>query len=165
MDRDPVPSFPPSRMQAKNCARAGKSSNYTRAQPGDTELHVIGVYEGDQHVDGVIDVHVPTRARPVVLALTAYQPTIWRIDATAKLAAIYLYGYEKQRLTGVPKGVPVEVVTKPEFVCTYGWEPEQNTGGCYYQKMIASVRKATGLVESSFQGCYAGREFDVPVIR
>jgi hypothetical protein len=44
--------------------------------------------------------------------------------------------------------------------------------GCYPgpapsqpQKMIASVRKATGLVESSFQGCYAGREFDVPVIR
>jgi hypothetical protein len=164
-DRDPVPSFPPSRAEPKNCARGGTSSNYTTPQPGDPELHVIGVYEGDQHVDGVVDVRVPTRKRPVVLALTAYQPTIWRIDSTAKLAAVYLYGYEPQRLEGVPNHVPVKVVTKPDFVCTYGWEPNQNTGGCYYQKMITTVRKTTGLVESSFQGCYAGREFEIPVVR
>jgi hypothetical protein len=126
---------------------------------------VVGVYEGERHVDGVVDVRVPTRKRPVVLALTAYQPTIWRIDSTAKLAAVYLFGYEPQRIEGVPKDVRVKVVTKPDFVCTYGWEPKQNTGGCYYQKMIATVRKSTGLVESSFQGCYAGREFEIPIVR
>jgi hypothetical protein len=166
MDRDPVPSFPPSRAAAKNCTHSsGTPSNYTTPQHGDSELHVIGVYEGDRHVDGIVDVHVPARKRPVVLALTAYQPTIWRIDSTAKLAAVYLYGYEPQRIEGVPKGVRVNEVTKPDFVCTYGWEAQQNTGGCYYQKMIATVRKAAGLVESSFQGCYAGREFEIPLVR
>jgi hypothetical protein len=166
MDREPEPSFPASRVEEKNCTRHnGQSSNYTTRQRGDRELHVIGVYEGDQHVDGVVEVHVPRRDRPVVLALSAYQPTIWRIDSSAKLDAVYLYGYETQRIEGVSKSVRIERATKPDFVCTYGWEPNQNTGGCYYTKMISTVRKATGLIESSFQGCYAGGEFDIPVVR
>jgi len=165
MDREPEPSFPPSRVQPENCAHGGVSSNYATPQPGVAELHVIGVYEGDRHVNGVVDVHVPARRRPVVLALTAYQPTTWQIFATTKLAAVYLYGYEQQRLVGIPGNIRVVQVTKPDFVCTYGWEPKHNTGGCYYKKMIATVRKTTGLVESSFQACYAGHEFEIPVVR
>ena len=100
-----------------------------------------------------------------MIARTAYQPTTWRIDADAPLAAILLYGYEAQRLEGVPRDVPVQRVNRPPFACAYGWEPSQNTGGCSYQKMIATVRKATRLVESSFQGCYAARAFEIPVTR
>jgi hypothetical protein len=165
MDREPEPSFPVSRVEPKNCARrGGRSSSYTTPQRGTRELHVIGVYEGDQHVNGVVDVNVPNRRRPVVLALSAYQPTTWRINSPAKIDAIYLYGYEPQRVEGVSKAVRVEVVAKPDFVCAYGWEPSQNTGGCYYKKMISTVRAATGLIESSFQGCYAGGVFDIPVV-
>lgn len=165
-DRDVAPSFPPSQPAPQTCAGSGTASNYVTPQAGGAaELHVIGAYEGDRHVDGVIEVHVPRRRRPVVLALTAYQPTTWRIDADARLAAILLYGYEAQRLEGVPRNVPVKRGTRPAFACAYGWEPSQNTGGCSYQKMIAAVRKATGLVESSFQGCYAGRAFEIPVAR
>ena len=166
LDREPEPSFPASRVVASSCAgRSGQSSNYTTPQRGDRELHVIGVYEGDRHVDGVVEVHLPARGRPVVLALSAYQPTTWRIDSSAKLDAIYLYGYEPQRLEGVSKHVRVEVMSKPDFVCTYGWEPKHNTGGCYYKKMVSTVRKATGLIESSFQGCYAGGVFDIPAVK
>lgn len=161
-DRDPEPSYPPSKSQPANCVGTYTSSNYVTPQPGRDELHIIGVYEGSKHVDGIVDVHVPARRRRVTLVLSAYQPTVWRVHAKARIAEILVYGYEAQRIEGVAAGTRVKQIAKPDFVCAYGWEPAANDGGCYYKKMVAAVRKATGLVETSFQGCYAGRTFEVP---
>jgi hypothetical protein len=75
---------------------------------------------------------------------------------------VILQGYEKQEVEGVPAGVPV-LERRPEQSCgfAYGWEV-QNGGGSEYTAMIASLRRFTGLVETSFQGCYSANRFEIP---
>lgn len=163
----PIPTtFPPSISIPMNCGSGGYgSSNYKLADLGsdEVELHVVGVYEGIAHVNGPVNVKVKATPKPVVLALSAYQPVIWTIslDAGARLSAVYVSGpYNPQTVTGVPPEIPVYRVSFGTYA--YGWEPDRNTGGGSYQTLIRNVRSITGLVESSFQGCYAGNEFEIP---
>jgi hypothetical protein len=162
--------FPPS---AAGACRSGVASSYSTPSTGTEELHVVGVYEGhyaggvahsgDDHPEGVVGIRVRPSAsgRPVVLGLASYEPVEWRItlDPGASIARIFTTGFHAQRVTGV-EGVPVRHQGFCAFA--YGWEPERNEGGGEYDVLITQVRGETRLLESSFQGCYAGAEFTVP---
>ncbi len=161
-------TFPPSVSFACNCRSSTgyESSNYELPMPDDlaSELHVIGVYEGLAHVNGTVTVRVNTTNKPVVLALSAYLPVIWSIVTVpgAQVQAVFVSGYgdNAQMVIGLSPSVPVHRVSFGAY--GYGWEPHHNQGGGNYGIMIQGVRQITGLVESSFQGCYAGVSFDIP---
>lgn len=55
------------------------------------------------------DVIVNFADRPVVLALGAYEPTIWNIQKTkhTKIAGVWVSGYHTQRIAGLASSVPV----------------------------------------------------------
>lgn len=128
--------FPPS-VPNDSC---GDASNYVQPVdqlPADAseELHIVGVYEGegaqhgpssDVHLTGVVEVVVHHRPKPVVLALTSYEPVRWVITLR-----------------------PGANVSR---VLTQG----------YYDQEIAYVRDRTGLIETSYQGCYRGDRFEIP---
>jgi hypothetical protein len=157
-------NFPPSQPSAFNCAHGGQGSNYRMPLTNEQHaaLHVISVYEGPQHELGDITVRVNETNQPVVLALSAYQPVVWRLEVhpLATLQRVYVAGFHSQQVVGVP----AELVQVTNFwaVCAYAWEPERNQGGCSYLLLMEAVRYITGLLESSFQGCYAGNIFEIP---
>ena len=166
-----APSIP-----TASCLGGYGSSNYVlpeeRLVPGATEeLHVIGVYEARGNPgfrpfeQGVVDVVVHQRPRPVVLALSAHGGMLWRVslDPGARLARVILQGLGPQEVEGIPPGVPVEY-RGPGQACGYasGWEVANNSGGGEYELMIKSLRRFTGLIETSFQGCSEGDKFEIP---
>ncbi len=144
--------------------------------PGDRGVHVIGVYEGwygggsphgfDYHPQGAVDVYVHDTGRPITLVLNSYEPVEWRlhVDEGAIVQEVALYGYHEQTVSGAPDGAAISSSSyegNGQYVdCVYGWEPENNTGGCSYETFVSHTREAYG-EESSFAGCYAGRAFHV----
>jgi hypothetical protein len=174
---DPSPfrlhELPPS-APVESCLGGYGSSNYVLPDellvPGATaEMHVVGVYEGRGHAgfrpysQGVVDVVVHARPKPVVLALSSYEGMFWRItvDPGATLSRVIVQGYGPQEVEGVPEGVPV-AYREPYEACgyAYGWEVWNNGGG--YEPTMKSLRRFTGLIETSFQGCYTGAAFEIP---
>ena len=163
-------TFPSSVNFACNCqgGTGYSSSNYELPTPDDlpAELHVVAVYEGPAHVNGTVAVRVNATNKPVVLALSAYQPVTWAVTAGpgARVEAVYVSGYgsNAQLVTGLPLGVPVNRVNFGTYC--YGWEYGHNTGGGSYSTMIQGVRQTTDMVETSFQGCYAGVTFEIPYL-
>lgn len=161
-------AFPPS-LPIASCGGGETSSNYVvEDAAGDgPELHVVTVYEGMPDPNflnyrrGRVAVTVHARPRPVVLALSAYEPVQWDIavDPGAVLQRIVVQGYQTPILTGIPDGVDVQTIV-PGCDSAYGWE--LRAGGERYPELIAALRGVTGLTETSFQGCYRGDHFEVP---
>jgi hypothetical protein len=93
------------------------------------------------------------------------EPVRWQLilESGASLKSVITHGQYEQRVDGAPAGVPVVSWSPPSgFGCMYGWEVEANLGGCDYWTLIGEVRTFTGLVETSFQGCYRGDRFEIP---
>jgi hypothetical protein len=87
--------------------------------PDNFVLHAVGTYSGPADVKGVeldrsghrvgraeVVVNVPDK--PVVLVLTAYDPTVWRVGRTKEttIAGVIVSGYHGQALIGVTKDTP-----------------------------------------------------------
>lgn len=87
--------------------------------PENCAVYAVGTYAGTTKLDGVdldrsghqvtqaeVVVNVPDR--PVVLVLTAYDPTVWRVGWTAKtrLVGVVVSGYHGQALIGIDKQTP-----------------------------------------------------------
>lgn len=174
-----IVDFPPS-IPTSSCLRDEPSSNYlTPAEQLDPnapeELHVISVYEGalpndasrgfDEHPEGTIDVTVRARPKPIALYLGSYEPERWQLhlEPGAVVSRVLTFGYYDQTVAGLPDGVPVTALSYDDGVsCMYGWELEASAGGCPFRSTMLRLRQMTQLVETSFQGCYAGRSFVVP---
>lgn len=162
-----------------NCgAGGGNPSNYVVSAPADQpyELHVISIYGGSFPVqtgdpsapETSVQVVVYKTRKPAVLVLAARDPTLWDVTVTpeARLELVVLQGRGKQVLRGVPEVIPV-LRRNWQQACAYAqaWEPRRNLGGPDLPLLISSVRCATGLWESSFQGCDEGAVFEVPHYR
>ncbi len=134
-------------------------------------LHVIGVYEG-QPPSGVDDVEkevvvtLGDDSKPVVLALTAYDRTLWKLDLKTgvKLIKVILGGYHSQRVVGISAETPVETYTYDPSPCEQCW---QGTGYFYsYEQPPERLKDITGLRVTSFQGRYQAAEFSIlPAIK
>jgi hypothetical protein len=87
--------------------------------PKDCTVQAVGTYHATADVNDVqldrsgqrvrqAEVVVNVTDRPVVLVLTAYEPTVWRVGLTAKtkLVGVIVSGYHGQALLGVPKQIP-----------------------------------------------------------
>ena len=172
--------FPPSLPTPGTCADGDPGSNYTTPDaaldPAATEeLHVLTVYEGirprtfpafDEHQQGDVTVHVTARPKPVALVLSSYEPVRWTIVAApgAAVSRVVARSYypDDTEVAGLGDAVPVRV--EEIGGCggiAYGWEIGHG-GGVGYRNLIVDARNAVALTESSFQGCYTGRDFQLP---
>jgi len=90
--------------------------------PKDCVVQAVGTYAGTTKVENIeldrsghqvmqaeVVVNVPDR--PVVLVLTAYDPTVWRVGRTARtqLVGVVVSGYCGQALIGIDKQTPLEI--------------------------------------------------------
>ncbi len=127
-------------------------------------LHVIGVYEGQSSVgvdEKEIVVNVSDDSRPIVLALTAYDRTLWKVSlgGEVKLTKVILAGYHAQRVSGIPPETPIETYTYDPSPCD---RCRQGAKYFYsYQGPPAQLKEITGLEVTSFQGGYKGTEFSI----
>ncbi len=125
----------------------------------EAELHIVGQYE-------------PTAARttvtvtrfgvPLVLVLSAYEPTEWvvELDPRVTVEQVIVNGYEPSVVMGLPPEIEVVDRTRPGnylSACAYAWPGDDQ--GCDTQGLVRGVEALTGLTLTSFQGCYSGTAF------
>ena len=126
----------------------------------DTELHVVGQYTAAENQIG--DVQVTRLAHPMVIVLSSYDSTQWRVrlDPGVRVNQIILNGYEPSNLVDPPVGV--EVVNRTGVgqyfsACAYTWPADDQ--GCDTPALVQGAEQATGLQLTTFQGCYSGAGF------
>jgi hypothetical protein len=145
----------------------GTSSNYAafceRVDPeAGSELHVVSIYEaaGDSP-RGIVDVEVRARPRPIALALASYDAVTWRlaVEPGAEIDRVIVHDRDPSAIEvlGLDPSVPIERLTTCGSAA-YSWE----TRAWDVRRLVAAARIETGLVETTFQGCYAGARFTVP---
>lgn len=164
--------------------------SYYASMFDNTELHVIGVYEGDYKEDkrtrpcsstigttrmdcrydttdtkntshGEVIVNVLMTDAPIILALTAHDKTKWIINNKEGVKI-------KKVILGGYYAQSIEGIdgNVPVEIYTYDNSPcdtcIKGDGFFYsYQSAPAQLKKITGIQPSSFQGKYSGGEFDV----
>ena len=105
--------------------------------PKDFDIIATGGYSGKEtpyqidnsgHQAYRYDVKVQ-HAKPLVLVLGAYEPTIWDIawDKNTKIVGVIATGYHHQVVTGLPKNIPVLVSTYESGGCSYAYVDERQT--------------------------------------
>ncbi|MEG4456562.1 hypothetical protein [Microcoleus sp. N9_A1] len=165
---------------AANCGLGGSDdfSAYIGSSSGNKELHVIGVYEanadhGNRDLSKSalakpsqrIEIKVERRNKPIILALSAYEPVQWNITAEpgAIIEKIIVNGYHNQTVSGV-LGIPVEEHSYEEtgdslgdFIYKWGATAESSNTSSLVTKL--EQRNRTSL--TSFQGCYRGTNFSI----
>jgi hypothetical protein len=116
----------------------GAAGNLLGKLPAGFVVHAVGTYKGTTalpdlqlddsgHEAAQADVVVNVPDKPVVLVLTAYDPTVWRIGRTAKttLAGVIVSGYHAQSLIGINKDTPHAMSTytgKGDFPYFYAYD-------------------------------------------
>lgn len=149
------------------------SYNYNSGISQSPELLLIGVYETltphydvlGNHLQGNATVHITNGGeKPIVLALSSYEPTLWNIDIApgVNVSQIILNGYYNQALSGV--GGNLLVTNKSGLgnylaACGYSWP--YNGGGCDTNYLKSRLESFTGLTLSTFAGAYRATDFTV----
>jgi len=125
-------------------------------------LHVIGIYEARSKE---VTVNITDNTRPVVLALTAYNKTLWKVNLKegVKLKRIILAGYHSQHVIGLPPNTPIEVYTYDPSPCELCWQGPSiiHSYENSYQEPAVELEKITDLEVTSYQGGYQGAEFSI----
>jgi hypothetical protein len=157
-----------------NCGLDGSNdfSAYIGSSSGNKELHLIGVYEanaahGNRNYlsKSAIEIKVERRNKPIILALSAYEPVQWNITAEpgAVIEKIIVNGYHNQTVSGV-SGIPIEEYSYEEtgnyigdFIYKWGATPESTNTSSLVTKLEQINRTSL----TSFQGCYRGTNFTI----
>lgn len=141
-------------------------SAFVTSSNSDRELHLIGVYEAnanhtrDNNSTGTIDVKIDRQDKPIILALSSYEPVIWNLnlEPDVVIEKIIVNGYHTQQITGV-NNIPIQQYTYEQtgqslgsFV--YKWDDNS-------QVLVEPLTQITGTTLTSFQGCYRGTEFQI----
>ncbi len=157
---------------AANCGIGGSDdfSAYVGSSTGDKELHLIGVYEANaEHgkanlSKSAIQVKVERRNKPIILALSAYEPVNWNVNVEpgTVIEKIIVNGYNNQTVSGV-SGIPIQVHSYEatgnyigDFIYKWGTNPESNT-----PSLVTKLEQTNRTSLTSFQGCYRGTNFSI----
>lgn len=145
-----------------NCTPgAGRLSTFLHPDPSITETHVLGIYDTDRW-PSVANVYVDRGDTPLILVLSAYRPTAWRVHRAegAILEQIILNGYGLHQVIGVDD---VSIVDRsggdPEryiVASAHAWDSEDT------RTLVAEVEEMTGQPITTFRGCYEASEFTIP---
>ena len=114
-----------------------------------------------ERVEKEVSVDLSDTTRPIVLALSAYSKTNWKVKLApgVELQRVILSGYESQRITGLPESMPIETFTYEASPC-----PRCVQGGRHFhswESPALPLREITGLEVTSFQGKYKGESFSI----
>ncbi len=133
--------------------------------PGDQPLlHVVGIYQSTSaHSSGYHPMadavlHVGPTQRPLVLALSSYEPVHWvlELDEDARVERVVLLGYHPQAFTahgGAQSSLWLEDLSNGE-TDAYGYCWPSCDGGSDTSRMIRQVESVTGLTVEAFDGIY-----------
>ncbi len=124
------------------------------------ELHVVGFYEPGRRFDrepgqvGSVSVCIKPSQKPMVVALTAYESTHWKValEPDANVAAVILSGYHSHRVEGVPADVPLIKMSYDDGSRNYFYGYDEKDRD--FHEMLDRARKVTGLEVLTFQGSY-----------
>ena len=157
---------------AANCGIGGSDdfSAYVGLSTENKELHLIGVYEATaDHGNGnrakSIEIKVERRNKPIILALSAYEPTNWNITVAPGTAIekIIVNGYHHQTVSGV-SGIPIEEHSYEKtgdyighFIYKWGATPESTKT----PSLVTKLEQINRTNLTSFQGCYRGTNFSI----
>ena len=111
------------------------------------------------HAEKEVTINITYDTKPIVLALTAYEPTLWKISqrTEVKIVKVILAGYHAQRIEGISPEAAIEVYTYDESPCARCWQGGQHFYS--YKAPPKQLEEITGLEVTSFQGRYSGSEF------
>lgn len=144
--------------------------------PANAKLFTLGANQGEGRLDfqigdtkdpvGQIDVVVTETGRPIVLALSAYKPVLWRVGALdgVQIAGVLVYGYQPQALIGIGRDVPHRILIpgKESHDCPIPAVREGSLTG----KDEADLRALTGLSpEATLRLGLGGRVFAGPELQ
>lgn len=164
--RPPGDTMP--RLTVEDCAtdQGYEVSSHIDPTPSAAEMLVLGIYEPREETrqgaddEGVATVRV-ARTVPHVLVLSAYARTHWRIEVApgARIEQVVLNGAEPQRITGVPRDVPVvERIGDQGFGSgAYEWPGDDAT----LRRLVEGLRDVVGREVTAFAGCYLASTFTV----
>jgi len=149
---------------------AYEESKYVASDSGVSEIHIFGVYETrndhgfDYHPQGTADVAIERQGKPLVLVLSAYEPTKWRlhIDVGVIIEKIILNGYHKQELENADDIVIIDRSGEGNYISSCARKWPSSTGGCDTPRLISGVEALIGTKISSFSGCYRATKFTLP---
>ncbi len=87
-------------------------------------VHMISVYKSSKkvseesynHPEGIIDLKVTIKSKPINLFLSSYEPIVWKIktEPNVKINKIYISSHHKNRVEGVD--APVETIEKNLYI-------------------------------------------------
>ena len=160
-----------------NCGLGGSDdfSSYIGSSIGNIgykELHLIGVYEANaDHKNrnlskSAIEIKVERRNKPIILALSAYEPVQWNITAEpgVVIEKIIVNGYHNQTVSGVP-GIPIEEHSYEETGNSLGdfiynmWGATAESSNP--SSLVTKLEQTNRTSLTSFQGCYRGTNFTI----
>lgn len=109
-------------MQGNQAAVPAGPCSQRFSIPGNAVILAAGTYSGrtlgfqiDQsgHAATQVDVNVNYPTKPVVLMLSAYEPTIWNIKRSysTQIVAVYASGYHRQAIAGIDPNVQQSIST------------------------------------------------------
>ena len=156
-----------------NCGIGGSDdfSSYVGSSKGNKELHLIGVYEANadhgngKRVKRAIEIKVERRNKPIILALSAYEPVNWKltVEPGAVIEKIIVNGYHNQTVSGV-SGIPIEEHSYEEtgehignFIYKWNATPESTEN----DSLVTKLEQINRTSLTSFQGCYRGTSFSI----
>ena len=131
---------------------------------------IVGVYEGKAsgvrtlgtHPEGTVTVNVTSTdcESPQSLILTSYEPVHWIINNPngARFTKVITVGYYAQRVTGLPKGVPVE---HNSFVKNRVYQNAYEPKGAGMNNLIKWMKKKKLQYSGEFYGGYTGDMFNI----
>ncbi|MGB3405264.1 MAG: hypothetical protein WBA77_21450 [Microcoleaceae cyanobacterium] len=150
---------------------SGTISTFYNTSNSDQELHLISVYEANSnhshgnHPTGMAEVKITRQDKPIVLALSSYEPVKWQLKIApgVQIEKIILNGYHDQQISGI-SGVPVEEYSYQDTGnylgnFPYRWENISNSSSS--PGLVNQLNQLTGTPLTSFQGCYRGTQFKI----
>jgi len=125
------------------------------------EVHMLGIREAAL---GHVDVYVQRSAAPLVMILSAYEPTEWRIHGGegVLIEKIILNGYHSQTVLGADDILILDHSGPENHIVQYTYTWDTNYLG--YKNNLARdwvyrLEKIAGAPLSTFSGCYQASEF------
>jgi hypothetical protein len=150
---------------------SGTVSTFYTPSDSDQELHLISVYEANanhsygNHPTGIAEVKITRQDKPIVLALSSYEPVKWQLQLApgVQIEKIILNGYHDQQIAGV-SGIPVEEYSYQDtgnYLGNFPYRWESSSDSATDPGLVSQLNQLTGTPLTSFQGCYRGTEFKI----
>lgn len=128
--------------------------------PFNPKLHVLSIYDSQ----GLVEVIIKGE-KEVALVLAAYNPATWKFTlldgATVQRVVLGGPASGTTEIEGLPRATQIQREVNLPYA--HGWEPKRNKGGGRFKELIRVIREHFKGTEASFQGCYSGSVFQIPI--